>query len=363
MSLNECLGITTPAVSAGGNGSPGEIDGPETARAGILSVIIPAYNVSAWIERCVESIEGQGDVVKEIIVVNDGSEDRTEDVVRRLQDRYENITLINQNNQGLFYARIHGVCQALGDYVTFVDADDYIESDTYRKILPVMIEKQADILEFGVRKVKDGNVLYEFIPKSSQCNGDEAIRRMLERDGSICSNWNKIYRNALFLNSKFDENIRMYEEDKLINVKVMARAKQVISIPLAGYVYETREESITTKAMTKDYLSVLDSNREIYRFIKKEKPSLSKIAGRDFCARLVFCFISLREMGLKQHEISVIKKELKKEFRLIYKREKTGSYRPESESKNRTYMLSLFRLSPAMAEMIYRMGRYFRLLR
>lgn len=263
----------------------------------------------------------------------------------------------------MFYARIHGVRQALGDYVTFVDADDYLENDIFRRVLPVMIEKQADMLEYGIRKIKNGKVLYEFIPESNLYGGEEAIRRMLEKDGSMCSNCNKIYRNELFFNSKFDENIRIYEEDKLINVKVMAKAKQVITVPLAGYIYDTREESITTKAMTKSYLSILDSNREIYRYIKKTKPSLSKIAGRDFCAHLVFCFINLKGMGLEQYEISKIKKKLNAEFRFIYKREKLSSYRPESESKNRTYMFTLFRISPTLSEMVYRARRYFRLLR
>lgn len=98
-------------------------------------MIISEYNVSGYIERCIESIEGQGVIVKEVIVVNDGSEDKTEDVARRLQSRYENIKLINQCSQGLLYTRIYGVRQALGDYVTFVDADDYLENGIFRKII------------------------------------------------------------------------------------------------------------------------------------------------------------------------------------------------------------------------------------
>lgn len=368
MSLKEDLGITMVASGIGGGyESAEEGNEPEEIENGVLSVIIPAYNVRDWIERCIESVKRQGDIVREIIVVNDGSKDGTEEIVRRLQGKYGNLRLINQDNQGALHARIHGVRQALGEYVTFADADDYLEKGIYHKLLSLMKYNQADILEYGIRKVKNGRVIYEFIPGKILCDEEEAIRRMLEKDGSQCSNCNRIYKRCLFSELEFNETIRIngeeHEEDKFLNVKVMARAEQVMLAPLAGYIYDTREGSATTKALTKGYLSLLDSSRAIYKFIKSEKPSLSKAAGRDFCAHLVFCYINLSRMKLNQNEIKTIKKTIANEFRFIYETEKIGSYTPKSESKNRTCMLNLFRLSPAISEMIYRAGGYLGLLR
>lgn len=317
-----------------------------------LSVIVPAYNMEHYIERCLDSLNRQRGIVLEIIVVNDGSTDRTEDVVRELMKKYRNLRLHTQNNMGLYCARINGVSIASGRYVTFVDADDYVVDHFYP--LALLELQDADILEFGMRKVKDGHILYEFSPQKSIYGCEEAVRRQFEKGDAICSNCNKIYKRALFSKLSFDERIRCCEEDKLINVKTMCEARKIISVPNIGYIYDTRADSITTRGLSEGYLEILETGRKIYEFVRLRKPELSHMAGRDLCAHLSYCHLNLSSMGIEKGKVKRYRKQLEEEFDRIFRTENMGGYKPRKESRNRKFMLALFHRSPVSARLAYR---------
>ncbi len=116
-----------------------------------LSVIIPMYNVEPYVERCLRSLEIQ-DINKEdfeIICVNDGSPDNSKGVVSRLQQEFDNIILIDQENQGVSRARNNGIEKATGRYILFIDPDDYIASNTFSRILIAAEEKKANVSFLG----------------------------------------------------------------------------------------------------------------------------------------------------------------------------------------------------------------------
>lgn len=319
----------------------------------LLSVIIPAYNMQNYLKNCILSIEHQENIISEIIVVNDGSADNTADVVKKLQKNYCNIKLINQENAGLFHARINGALEAKGKYITFVDADDTILPNFYPLVLSKIIEESADILEFGIRKFNSKKLLFEFSPPYAVYDMDEAIRRQFEKDNTFCSNCNKIYKNVLFQKVNFSDNIRCYEEDKLINIKVMSVSKKMISVPYIGYLYNTRNESITTKKITKDYLNIVENSRIVYQYLKKEKPSLSCFAARDLCAHLAYCYINLSLMDMKDSERYKYKLEYKREFNHLYQIEALKKYKSKTESIKRKLMIYLFHISPILAEKLF----------
>ena len=99
-----------------------------------VSVIIPVYNCEKYIEECIESLINQTLQECEFIFVNDGSKDKSEEIIKKYADKDERITLINQKNSGVSVARNIGIKKAVGEYIGFVDADDYVESDYYEKL-------------------------------------------------------------------------------------------------------------------------------------------------------------------------------------------------------------------------------------
>jgi len=116
-----------------------------------LSIIIPIFNVEDYLEKCIRSLEDQ-DIPHsdyEIICVNDGSPDSSREVVKRLKEEYENIVLIDQENQGVSRARNNGIDIAAGEYILFIDPDDYVDSYSFARILKNAVEADAEVSFLG----------------------------------------------------------------------------------------------------------------------------------------------------------------------------------------------------------------------
>lgn len=352
--MKKILANTIPKNGMGGYCQNIENSADNLGSSPELSVIIPAYNMERYLERCIESVENAGCIHMEVIVVNDGSSDQTMQIAKQMSKKYGNIKIINQQNTGLYHTKVNGIHLARGNYITFVDADDKIAVNFYTFAVRKIKEKKVDILEFGIRKVKGEQVLFEFCPQERIYGSKEAIRRQLEKDASICSNCNKVYKRTLFHNVSFPEAIRCHEEDKLINIKAMCNAKKVASTPAVGYIYDTRENSITTKAISKDYLDILKAGKAVYNLIKRKRSALSRIAAHDYCAHLSFCYLNLFRMGMEKVQETVIKRQIRKEFFNVYRIEKLDIYRAKQDSMKRRAMLLLFWKSPWLAELLYR---------
>lgn len=312
-----------------------------------------------YLERCIDSIEKQKDIRLEVIIVNDGSQDHTLDVAKKIKEKYGNVKVVSKSNSGLFLTRLAGVKNASGEYVTFVDADDMVLEGCYCRALQQLIAEDADIVEFGIRKIKGNDIVYEFIPQNDACDGVQGVKRQLEKNKVMSSNCNKIYRRCLFENLIFDADIRSHEEDRLINIAVMCQAKRIISISQIGYLYNTREGSITAQRMSENYLEILKTCREMYRIVKELKPELSQAAGRDLCSHLCYCYINLSFMNIDEIRKERYQREILMEYNSIYGVECLDKYKAFHESKNRRIMMQFFRISPALTETIYRWYSFF----
>lgn len=145
-----------------------------------LSIIVPMYNVEPYVERCLHSLEKQ-DIQKnefEIICINDGSPDDSKEVVKRLQKEYDNIILIDQQNQGVSRARNNGIDRAKGKYLLFIDPDDYVDSNSYGRILNKAEKYQAQVSFLGFTFLMQNGSIYRQVLNenlsSSLYNGIEA---------------------------------------------------------------------------------------------------------------------------------------------------------------------------------------------
>ena len=227
-----------------------------------LSIVVPVYNVRDYLAKCLDSLLNQ-DLSQdeyEIIVVNDGSTDNSWDIAKQYADIYSNIKLINQENQGLSGARNTGIKHAKGEYIQFVDSDDYLEENVLGGLMKQVERDKLDVLRYkyqNVRINKEANEYEIFKPyKSSSFLFDDYSSEVIEgafflneRFGTACYAWAFILRKEILDNCIFKPGI--YFEDTEWTPRMLITARRIASTNTIVYNYLMREGSIT-KAVNRD---------------------------------------------------------------------------------------------------------------
>lgn len=241
-----------------------------------LSVVVPCYNVESEIERCVQSLVQQNIEPKEIILVNDGSTDSTAKQVDRLAEMYPEVQVIHQVNGGLSDARNTGMNASKGEYIAFVDSDDYISKGIYEKLLDKMENQQIDLGIFNlVRIFSDKEVIQESINKVCQ-SSDEILKAMFELKGVNFYAWNKIIKRSI-LKDLWYEKGRMYE-DIMFSYQVSNRVNKAIITEEVGYNYIDNEDSIVNQAFNPKQYDNITERLKLYESVQKTNPKLTGLA-------------------------------------------------------------------------------------
>lgn len=225
-----------------------------------VSVIVPIYNASKTIKRCVDSILKQTYKDIEIILLDDGSKDDSLSVITTLYERESSVKILHNNNKGVSYTRNIGIQISRGEWIMFVDADDYLE--------PIAIELLMSKAEESCSDVVIGNFFYENnFSKSSESflllemptifESDE-IKKLIWSciDSRFFGNsntvtnigvpWARIYKKSSLGNNKFDETLSMME-DMLFNIHVFSEVDRILYYPVSIYHYVSSECSLSTK--------------------------------------------------------------------------------------------------------------------
>ncbi|MCO7177112.1 glycosyltransferase family 2 protein [Sporolactobacillus kofuensis] len=217
-----------------------------------VSIIIPVYNSEKLISRCLESIIIQKDWPSiEIIIVNDGSTDQTLDIVTQYAQKYKFIKVINQDNQKQSAARNNGLKHALGNYILFLDSDDYIEDKMIATMYERMNREHSDLCICGIKKVFNDRVEYETqscIESSANILKDFLIHHQ-EMDVGL---WNKLFvRKIIQKNELYFENGNFFE-DTLFVFKYLCCLENGISFVETPFYNLMKRESSTTTAYNSD---------------------------------------------------------------------------------------------------------------
>ena len=177
----------------------------------LVSVIIPVYKVEQYLGRCVRSVAGQTYKNLEILLIDDGSPDRCGEMCDSFAANDPRIRVIHQKNRGVSEARNAGIDQSSGQWIFFVDSDDFIHSDCIRQLMEAAETNGADIASCGFEKTEDDTIRGDIrFPATEVISRDEAMRRLiLEEDTSFP--WGKIYRRELFQGIRFPEG-RTFED-------------------------------------------------------------------------------------------------------------------------------------------------------
>lgn len=279
-----------------------------------LSVIIPVYNGEKYIQICYESLISQTYSKIELIFINDGSIDGTTKILTKILAEKSDIpiTVVEQLNQGVSAARNQGLALAVGEYVMFVDGDDYVDSK-YCEIMSNLIKKEkADVAMCNYYLVRPTGVYANRLPfeMSDQAlfiNKDVAIETVIAPKGFKGFVWNKIYRKERIDQINFSEKLS-YLEDYFFNLQVINQSKKIAYTTECLYYYRAHEESAVSTFSEKS-LTYFEAMNQVYPYVPK------KIQGM-LVANQVMMILSFGFQALNSRQVKLYK-ELKERYQAL----------------------------------------------
>ena len=257
-----------------------------------ISIVVPVYNVEPYMEKCINSIMAQTYQNIEILIVNDGSEDRSWVICERAAANDNRIRLFQHEcNKGLSAARNTAIDYATGDYIGFVDSDDFISPYMYERLIKAIVKNDSDIAVCGYNVVDEGG---KIISKSihekqySDLSGDEKINYIISTSDN-CT-WNKLYRANVFASQRFPEG-KTFEDIHIMH-EVFDKADRVCIISDLLYYYRVRASGITLRPFRESNFDIVDAYIKRFRYIIEYYPECKELkdhAGRFLVDNFIYC--------------------------------------------------------------------------
>ncbi len=229
-----------------------------------LSVIIPCYNVQEYLSKCIDSVIDNELNDIEIILVNDGSKDDTLKIIKEYKKKYKDIIkVVDQENQGLSMARNAGIEVSTGEYITFLDSDDYVDSKMYSSMLEKAYENNFDLVVCGVKMLYPDHELNVSSGVVKDCNSKEEVKDVMYNFYPAACN--KIYKREVIGDLRFKKGV--WFEDVEFMYRLLPHVKSIGIVNEYYYYYLQREGSITYVYNSKlyDFLYNLDGVVEYYK--------------------------------------------------------------------------------------------------
>ena len=219
----------------------------------ILSVIIPVYKTENTLNRCIESVLSQNVNGMEVILVNDGSPDSCPILCNEWAERDERIKVIHKANGGLSDARNAGLDIAQGDFITFIDSDDYLSTGTYQSLIQWLTEHtNVDFLEYSIKVIGKSRHYTTYTDVIFENTKDYWLHT---RAWNHAYAWNKIYRRNIFDDLRYNTG-RLYE-DLLLLPKILKRTRCIATTSMTGYNYCLQDNGISTRISRKNIAQLL----------------------------------------------------------------------------------------------------------
>lgn len=231
-----------------------------------ISVIIPVYNSSTYLRKCLDSVVNQTLKDIEIIVINDGSTDDSKNIIEEYLCKYKNIIFIDQENKGIGKTRNIGIKKATGEYITFIDSDDYIKENMLEEYYKYAKKHNFDlVIGSYIKKINNKEIIFENNKfKTGNVKTTPQILYLIEYGP-----WAKLYKREMLINNNiyFDEK-RKYEDMPFVS-KALLKSKLIGQITEPYYYYIIHNNSETT-TMDKRVFDILDILKEIKDYYKRE---------------------------------------------------------------------------------------------
>ena len=277
-----------------------------------VSIIIPFYNSGQYLRRCLDSAVNQYLDDYEIVCINDGSTDISLSIAVEFTRNYPRLKVISQENRGLSNARNRGMSSALGEYLMFLDADDYLEANVLAELYETCTLDKLDILDFKINVVRNG-IIKRMYPEQGRTTGvyegrtflTEYIRK--HRRQPFVSAWSHLYRREFIAGYGFQFIAGRKYEDLLFTANAYIKARAVKYLDLPVYNYVKVEGSITTSGISREHIADL-------QFMTREISNLSESSGVRIPMDNFFS-------GIRNQVITARKTGRWKEYRSLFDRE------------------------------------------
>ena len=270
----------------------------------LVSIIIPVYNVEKYLDKCIASVVNQTYTNLEIILVDDGSPDNCPAICNEWQAKDNRIKVIHQENGGLSKARNEGLKIATGEFIGFVDSDDWIEPEMYETLLTALLESKADIAvcNYQVEYEKIKNTIPSTKTKDIRhYTAEEVLKLIFTIRGFIRTVvWNKLYKRILLVNNLFPEG-KIYE-DNYWTPKVIGGATLILTIDSSFYHYLYREKSLSHDIcnLYQRLLNKFEMVEKRIKYIHEYYPSLENLAIVCYQS---YCYQKYIEVSLKCNQL------------------------------------------------------------
>lgn len=247
----------------------------------LISVIVPVYNVEAYLDRCVQSIVDQTYKNLEIILVDDGSPDNCPVLCDAWAEKDSRVKVVHKQNGGLSDARNAGMAMATGELMGFVDSDDWITPDMYQHLHDLMAADHSDIAACGAEMVWEDGTPPRMLTKSgcSVLNQEEAMRAIIEESWLKQPVWYKLYKTALIRDIPFP--VGKYHEDVFWSYQAVARAQKVSVSDKVCYYYAQRSGSIMGEGYSLKRLDAVEAKVRRMAFVHENFPALESLTQID----------------------------------------------------------------------------------
>ena len=284
----------------------------------LISVIITAYNVERYIERAIKSIQDQTYKNIEILIVNDGSTDNTQEVCERYSALDKRIRIVNKKNEGLAAARKSGVENAKGDYIGFVDADDSVADDMYQLLLSNALRNDADISHCGYTMVMPDSTQKHYYGTERIViqNHDQGIIDLLEGkfiEPTVCT---KLYKRGLFDSVRYYTDISI-NEDLMLNYSLFSIAQRSVYQDVCKYLYYKHDDSMSRTFSIKHFTDPITVRERILELSVIESESVQKVAKSKRASQYISNCFAIKKNGYKEY--SEVYDENRKHIKELYR--------------------------------------------
>ena len=245
----------------------------------ILSIIIPVYNVAEYLTQCLDSVYTQVRDNDEVILVDDGSTDNSGSICEEYKLKYRQTIIIHKENGGLSDARNAGIKVATGEYIYFVDSDDWLAPNAISTLLDYAIENKCDVVQGGLFYAYNDCLLYDNSKKTPFIlNRNQAMKELIKNDYIKNFAWGKIYKTEIVKKHLFIKGV--YFEDSHWQHHIIHEVNNYGVIPTPLYYYRQRETSISGRFSIKS-LDLLKGYEERLNFILEHYPQLTDLMAKQ----------------------------------------------------------------------------------
>lgn len=289
-----------------------------------FSVIVPVYNVEKYLPKCLDSVVNQTNQDFELIVVNDGTKDNSQSIIDEYVKKYPNkVKSFIKENGGLSDARNFGVERAIGEYIVFVDSDDFIDSKLLEKLEEeININPLVDVIGYNFVDMNEKykKTLVTTRPKASNLSGEQAISELVLGKQYFEPAWGFSYRLDYWKKNDFKYMKGIYHEDFALTPLVVLKAEKVSFIDFDGYYYIKNQNSITRNVNIEKERKLAEDLLKGYDYLSSE---IEKIEFVDkYAKRLFMSYIANSII----YRLENINKELKKWYRKETRKRKVSHH-------------------------------------